>query len=279
MKNTKKIISKILIYFALILGVLFCLVPLYWMIRSSLMNTVEVFMMPPRWIPSKFMWENYQEVFDTLPFGKYFLNSFIVTGGCVVGTMLTSSICAYGLARIKWRGRNVVFACIISSMMLPVAVTLIPTFLMWRTIGITDSFIPLIVPAIASPVTFFYMKQYMESALPLSLIEAARIDGSGEFRTFNSIVLPLMKPAIAVQAIFSFVSSWNNYFTPALVLHDDKKKTLPILIAQLRGADWLKFDMGQVYVMITFSILPVIVVYLILSKHIVQGVALGSVKG
>ena len=175
MKNTKKIISKILIYFALILGVLFCLVPLYWMIRSSLMNTVEVFMMPPRWIPSKFMWENYQEVFDTLPFGKYFLNSFIVTGGCVVGTMLTSSICAYGLARIKWRGRNVVFACIISSMMLPVAVTLIPTFLMWRTIGITDSFIPLIVPAIASPVTFFYMKQYMESALPLSLIEAARI--------------------------------------------------------------------------------------------------------
>ena len=118
-----------------------------------------------------------------------------------------------------------------------------------------------------------------EWAVPLSLIEAARIDGSGEFRTFNSIVLPLMKPAIAVQAIFSFVSSWNNYFTPALVLHDDKKKTLPILIAQLRGADWLKFDMGQVYVMITFSILPVIVVYLILSKHIVQGVALGSVKG
>ena len=113
----------------------------------------------------------------------------------------------------------------------------------------------------------------------MSLIEAARIDGSGEFHTFNSIVLPLMKPAIAVQAIFTFVSNWNNYFTPALILHADKKKTLPILIAQLRAADWLKFDMGQVYVMITFSILPVIIVYLILSKHIVQGVALGSVKG
>jgi len=119
----------------------------------------------------------------------------------------------------------------------------------------------------------------MESTLPLSLIEAARIDGSGEFHTFNTIVMPLMKPAIAVQMIFTFVSSWNNYFTPALVLHDDRKKTLPILIAQLRGADWLKFDMGQVYVMIAFSIFPVIIVYLILSKHIVQGVALGSVKG
>ena len=113
----------------------------------------------------------------------------------------------------------------------------------------------------------------------MSLIEAARIDGAGEFYTFNRIVMPLMKPAIAVQAIFTFVSNWNNYFTPALILHDDKKKTLPILIAQLRAADWLKFDMGQVYVMITFSILPVIVVYLILSKHIVQGIALGSVKG
>jgi multiple sugar transport system permease protein len=123
------------------------------------------------------------------------------------------------------------------------------------------------------------MKQYMESTLPLAIIEAARIDGSGEFRTFNTIVLPMMKPAIAVQAIFTFVQNWNNYFTPALVLKKDKLQTLPILIARLRSADWLKFDMGQVYVMIAFSIFPVIIVYLCLSKFIVSGVALGSVKG
>ena len=115
--------------------------------------------------------------------------------------------------------------------------------------------------------------------MPLEIIEAARIDGSGEFRTFNTIVLPLMKPAIAVQAIFTFVSSWNNYFTPALILHKSEMKTLPILIAQLRSADFLKFDMGQVYVMIAFSIFPVIVVYLILSRFIVQGLTTGSVKG
>lgn len=142
-----------------------------------------------------------------------------------------------------------------------------------------DSFVPLIVPSIAAPVTFFYMKQYMENNLPLELVEAARIDGSGEFRTFNRIVFPLMKPAIAVQAIFSFVQSWNNYFIPALVLHSDKKKTLPVLIAQLRSADFLKFDMGQVYVMIAFSIFPVIIVYILLSRFIVSGVALGGVKG
>ena len=164
-------------------------------------------------------------------------------------------------------------------MTIPTQVTALGFIQLVADMKLEDNFIPLIIPAIAAPATFFYMKQYMESALPLSLVEAARIDGSGEFRTFNSIVLPLMKPAIAVQAIFTFVANWNNYFTPALVLHDDKMKTLPILIAQLRSADFLKFDMGQVYVTIAFSIFPVIIVYLFLSKYIVQGVAMGSVKG
>ena len=175
--------------------------------------------------------------------------------------------------------KKYIYPFILMIMMIPTQVTALGFIKLVSNMNLEDSFIPLIVPTIAAPVTFFYMKQYMESTLPLSLIEAARIDGSGEFRTFNAIVMPLMKPAIAVQMIFTFVSSWNNYFTPALILHDDKKKTLPILIAQLRAADWLKFDMGQVYVMIAFSIFPVIIVYLILSKHIVQGVALGSVKG
>ena len=164
-------------------------------------------------------------------------------------------------------------------MMIPTQVTVLGFLQLIDKMQLDNSVIPLIVPAIASPAVFFYMKQYMDSTLPLSLVEAARIDGSGEFRTFNQIVVPLMKPAIAVQAIFSFVGSWNNYFTPALVLHDDKKKTLPILIAQLRNADWLKFDMGQVYMMIAFSIFPVIIVYLVLSKYIVGGVTLGGVKG
>ena len=164
-------------------------------------------------------------------------------------------------------------------MMIPGQVTALGFIQFMDKLHLIDTFIPLIVPTIAAPVTFYYMKQYMESTLPLAIIEAARIDGSGEFRTFNNIVLPIMKPAIAVQAIFTFVSSWNNYFVPALILKSDKKKTLPILIAQLRSADWLKFDMGQVYMMIAFSIFPVIIVYIILSRYIVQGIALGAVKG
>ena len=131
---------------------------------------------------------------------------------------------------------------------------------------------------IIAAAVFFFMKQYMESALPLAIVEAARIDGSSEFGTFNRIVLHIMKPAIAVQAIFTFVGAWNNYFTPALLLKEDSVKTLPILIATLRSADFTKFDMGKVYMMICLSILPVIVVYLCLSKFIIAGVAVGGVK-
>jgi multiple sugar transport system permease protein len=186
---------------------------------------------------------------------------------------------AYAIHAYDFKLRKFMFTFILMVMTIPTQVTALGFIDLMDKMKLEDSYIPLIIPTIAAPATFFYMKQYMESALPLSLIEAARIDGSGEFRTFNSIVLPLMKPAIAVQAIFSFVSSWNNYFTPALILHNRNMKTLPILIAELRSADFLKFDMGQVYMMIAFSIFPVIVVYLILSKHIVQGVAMGSVKG
>ena len=207
------------------------------------------------------------------------VNSVVIAAFSALLTTYFSTMTAYALHVYTFKLKKFMHTFILMIMMIPTQVTALGFIKLVSNMNLEDSFIPLIVPTIAAPVTFFYMKQYMESTLPLSLIEAARIDGSGEFRTFNAIVMPLMKPAIAVQMIFTFVSSWNNYFTPALILHDDKKKTLPILIAQLRAADWLKFDMGQVYVMIAFSIFPVIIVYLILSKHIVQGVALGSVKG
>ncbi|MDD7636559.1 MAG: carbohydrate ABC transporter permease [Clostridiales bacterium] len=231
-------------------------------------------------LPSNNLATNWKNLLEgTLPVWSGLINSLIVSTGSAILCVYFSTMTAYAIHAYEFRLKRFIYPFILMVMMIPTQVTALGFVQLVSKMKLENSFIPLIVPTIAAPVTFFYMKQYMESALPLSLIEAARIDGSGEFRTFNAIVLPLMKPAIAVQAIFTFVSSWNNYFTPALILHDDKKKTLPILIAQLRAADWLKFDMGQVYVMIAFSIFPVIVVYLVLSKHIVQGVALGSVKG
>ncbi len=230
--------------------------------------------------PSTHLVENWTNLVNgMLPIWNGMLNSLIVAVCSAALCVYFSTMTAYAIHAYEFKLKKIIYPFILMIMMIPTQVTALGFVKLVSNMRLEDSFIPLIVPTIATPVTFFYMKQYMESSLPLSLIEAARMDGSGEFRTFNTIVLPLMKPAIAVQAIFTFVSSWNNYFTPALILHEDKKKTLPILIAQLRAADWLKFDMGQVYVMIAFSIFPVIVVYLILSKHIVQGVALGSVKG
>ncbi len=231
-------------------------------------------------IPSTHLMENWKNLTaGTLPVVKGMFNSLFVSALCAVLCTYFSAMTAYAIHAYTFKLKKYIYSFILAVMMIPTQVTALGFLDLIRKMKLIDSFVPLIVPAVAAPVTFFFMKQYMESTLPLSLIEAARIDGSGEFSTFNRIVIPLMKPAIAVQAIFTFVSNWNNYFVPALVLQTDTKKTLPILIANLRSADWLKFDMGQVYVMIAFSIFPVIIVYLLLSKHIVQGVAMGSVKG
>ena len=231
-------------------------------------------------IPGEHLLENWKNLLaGTLPVWYGMFNSiFIATCSAALCTYF-STMTAYAIHAYNFRGQKFMFTFILAVMMIPTQVTALGFLQLLGKMHLDDSFIPLIVPSIAAPVTFFYLKQYMESNLPLELVEAARIDGSGEFRTFNTIVLPLMKPAIAVQAIFTFVQSWNNYFIPALVLHSDKKKTLPVLIAQLRSADFLKFDMGQVYVMIAFSIFPVIIVYILLSRFIVEGVSAGAVKG
>jgi multiple sugar transport system permease protein len=230
-------------------------------------------------IPSVYMPQNWSGlIHGTLPVLNGLLNSVIVAGCAALLCTYFSTMTAYAIHAYDFKLKNVIFTFILAIMMIPAQVTSLGFLQLIQNMKLEDNLIPLILPAIAAPVTFFYMKQYMDSTLSLSLVEAARIDGAGEFKIFNSIVLPLMKPAIAVQAIFTFVSSWNNYFIPALILHKDKMKTLPVLIAQLRSADFLKFDMGQVYMMIAFSIFPVIVVYLILSRYIVARVQLGGVK-
>lgn len=230
-------------------------------------------------IPSTFLPKNWDGLMHgTLPVVNGMINSFVVSTCAAVLCTYFSTMTAYAIHAYDFKLKGFFFTFILAIMMIPTQVTSLGFLQLIQKMKLEDNLLPLIIPSIAAPVTFFYMKQYMDSTLSLSLVEAARIDGAGEFKIFNRIVLPLMKPAIAVQAIFTFVSSWNNYFIPALILHKDKIKTLPVLIAQLRSADFLKFDMGQVYMMIAFSIFPVIVVYLILSQYIVAGVALGGVK-
>ena len=229
----------------------------------------------------KSMLTNFKNVLAdaNIPVGSGIRNSLIVSACSAALSVYFSALTAYGIYAYNFRFKKAAFAIILLIMTMPTQVSALGFLQLITKMGLKNSFIPLIVPSIAAPTVFFFMKQYLDASLPMEIVEAARIDGAGEFYTFNHIVLPIMKPALAVQAIFSFVASWNNYFIPALVLDSADKKTLPILIAQLRSADFLKFDMGKVYMMVAIAILPVIVVYLLLSKFIVRGIALGGVKG
>ena len=205
-------------------------------------------------------------------------NSIIVSSFSALLSCYFSALTAYGLYAYDFKLKKPAFIFIMLILVMPTQVSALGFLRLITAMNMEDTFFPLILPSIAAPSVFYFMYSYMQSSLPMSLVEASRIDGASEFRTFNSIVLPIMKPAMAVQAIFAFVTSWNNYFIPALVLSTQKKKTLPILIASLRSADFLKFDMGKVYMLITIAIVPIIFVYILLSKFIVEGVTLGGVK-
>ena len=271
---------RIIAYVVLIIITILCLFWFYVLFKNSTRSNSELgrgFTV----IPGGHMLDNIKNLFSNseLPIVRGLLNSLVIAL-CAAGlSTYFSTMTAFAIHAYDFKLKKFMFTFILAIMMIPTQVTALGFINMLRKIKLMDSFIPLIVPAIAAPAVFFYMKQYMEANIPLELMESARIDGAGELRIFNQIALPLMKPAIAVQAIFAFVQSWNNYFTPALVLESDNKKTLPILIALLRSADYLKFDMGQVYMFIALSILPVIIVYIFMAKNIVAGMTVGAVKG
>lgn len=231
-------------------------------------------------LPGTHFLDNLKNVVNdgSFPMVRGILNSLFISAASAAICTYFSSLTAYGLYAYNFKLKKVAFTFIMAILVMPTQVTAMGFLRLVTNMGMYDSWAPLIVPSIASPAVFYFMYSYLQSSLPISLVEAARIDGSGEFRTFNKIVIPIMKPAIAVQAIFTFVGSWNNYFVPALVIQSKQKMTVPILIATLRGADYMNFDMGKIYMMITVAIVPIIIVYLLLSKFIIAGVTLGGVK-
>lgn len=208
------------------------------------------------------------------------LNSFIVAAATSILTTYFSAMTAYGICVYDFKGKKFAHKFIILVMMIPTQVSALGFVRMVNNLGLANTYWPLIIPAIAAPATYFYMKQYIDSTLPLEIVEAARVDGSNEFRTFNTIAMPILKPAIAVQMIFAFVASWNNFFTPALILDKKELYTLPIMLSIVRSRiNSQAGDMGEVYMIILLAIVPVVIVYLFLSKFIIKGVTLGSVKG
>ena len=277
-KGINIVVRRIIAYVVLVILTVLCLVWFYLLFVNSTRSKGELISgFTP--LPSTHFIKNWNGMLhSTQPIVRGMLNSVFVAACSAALCTYFSTMTAYAIHTYRFKARKAALTFILAVMMIPTQVTALGFIQLITKMGLMDNYIPLIVPAIAAPATFFYMKQYMDSVLSMSLVEAARIDGAGELKIFNRVALPLMKPAIAVQALFGFVANWNNYFTPALVLKEEELKTLPVLIAELRNADFMKFDMGIVYMTIAFSIFPVIIVYLILSKNIVGGVTLGGVK-
>ena len=207
------------------------------------------------------------------------LNSFIIASLSAIVTTYFSALCAYGVYAYNFRFKKAAETFILAIMMIPSQVSSVGFVQMCDQMGWTNQYWILIVPGICAPATFFYMIQHLRATLPLELVEASRMDGSSEFMTFNRIVLPIMKPALAVQLIFSFVASWNNLYLPTLLITDKDKRTLPTMLSLLRSADFARMDTGMLYAAIFISVFPVMVVFFILSKSIIKGVTSGSVKG
>ena len=270
---------KIVAYIVCIILSILSLMPFVIMLVNSTRSTYEIQQHAVSLIPSKYLMNNFKvyagKTFDAW---KGFINSAIVATGTTALVVYFSSLTAYALVAYRWKLRGAFFTVILCVMMIPGQVTSIGFYQFMYRIHWTNSFLPLIIPGIAAPATVFFMRQFMLASLPLDLLDSARIDGSKEFHTFNTIALPLMKPAMATQAIFTFVGKWNELFMPAILLTDNEKYTMPIMVSLLRG-DIYKVEHGAIYLGLTLSVLPLFVVYFALSKYIIAGVALGGVKG
>lgn len=274
------LISRIVAYTILIFLTILCLFSFYMLIINATRSNAQLqagFTLLPREHFLDNLKNAWTDASINIPVGM--VNSLLIATASALLTTYFSALTAYGIHAYNFKLKNFAFTFILAVMMIPPQVSAVGFVQIMYELKLTNNYWPLILPSVASPVVFYYMKQYMDSVIPMEIVDAARIDGSGEFHTFNRVILPMMKPALAVQMVFSFVSSWNNYFIPALLLDKNEMKTVPLMIAQLRSADYSKFDMGKVYMFILLAVLPVMVVYLFLSKFIVKGVTAGGVKG
>ena len=274
------VIKKIIIYIVCTFLAILSILPFWIMMVNATRSTPQINASAIALLPSTHLFDNIKILSDKNMFKPLvgFFNSLLVAA-CSTGLAIYfSSLTAYAQVVYEWKFKRAFFSFILAVMMLPAQVTMVGFLQMCYQLHATDKLFMLILPSSAAPSMVFFMRQYLQPALPIEIVHSARIDGAREFYIFNKIVLPILKPAMATQAIFAFVGSWNNLFTPMVLLSTPKKYTMPMMVSLLR-ADIYKTEYGSIYAGLTLTILPLIIVYLILSKYIVAGVALGSVKG
>lgn len=276
MKKGRKA-EKALTYFLLIaLSILF-LFPFLWLIGTSVKPENEAMAFPPTLLPKEWDLANYKEVFTLVDFGQYYMNSIIVTVCVVIGTVVSSTIVAYGFARIKGRGRNFWFVLLLGTMMLPPQVTMIPVYMIFSKLGWVNTFLPLIVPSFFGSAYFIFLLRQFFKTIPKELEESAYLDGCGPFGIFWRIIVPLSIPSIITVALLSFMWTWNDFLNPLIYLNDDSKYTLALGILQFKGA--LLIQWGPMMAASVFIILPLIIIFFVGQKYFVQGIATTGGKG
>lgn len=270
-------VIKTILYLALILLAALCLIP-FWMMLVNATRSGNEIMTGFSLLPGTSLMENWVLVTSNLDIFKGMLNSLLIAVGSTVLVSYFSALTAYALACYDFKGNKLLFTVMLIFMMVPAQLGLLGFYDLCNMLGLVDSYLPLIVPAIASPGTVFFLRQYILSVLPKALLEAPRIDGAGELRIFHSIVLPIMAPGIATMAIGAFIGSWNNYLLPLVLINNQDMFTLPMMIASLNSVKDISSNIGATYLAIAMSVVPIIVVFCFCSRYIISSISAGSVK-
>lgn len=263
-------------YVAMSVGLILMVIPFAWMAVSSIKPEAEVMTVPPTWWPQDVTLDNYRQLFTRLDFPTYFWNSAIVATAVTVGNVLFGSMLGYALAKLDFPGKRALFVLVLVTLMIPGVVTFVPLFVLTTNLGLTNTLIGMYLPFLAGPFGVFLMRQFI-SGLPDELIHAARVDGAGELRIFFSVILPMCGPALSTLGILTFLTSWNNFLWPLVVAQTEDKYTLPVALALYSvGQNATKYGLllaGAVVV-----VAPVIVVFLLLQRYVVQGIAMTGIK-
>jgi len=270
---------RILAYVLLVGFSLFCIFPLIWLIRSSLMTSREIFTLPPRLLPAVPQWNNYLDLFQVVPFGRYFLNTLLVVILNVVGAVTSNSLIGYAFARIRFSGRTIMYGICMATIMLPQTVTMIPLFIEWKLFHGINTYAPLTVLAFFGNGFYIFMLNQFFKTIPIEYDEAAFVDGVNHFQIVTRIIAPMSKPALAVVAIFSFLTSWNDFFGPFLYLNDQRKYTLSLGLKYLISGYSV---MGQWQFLMAASVLivlPVALLFFLMQRYFIQGLTMGGLKG
>jgi multiple sugar transport system permease protein len=275
--RTRRLIKQIVVYALLLAGSVLFILPFMWMVSTSLKQAKDVFTYPPSFLPTSFVWQNYITGWTVLPFNRFLLNTLIVTCANVVGNLISCSLVAFGFARLRGRGSNLLFLLLLATLMIPREVTIVPRFLLFSQLGLVNTLWPLILPAwFGYPFFIFLLRQFFMS-IPHELDDAARIDGASSFRIFTSVILPLSQPALATVAIFAFIGNWSNLLDPLIYIRSQELYTLALGLNLFRGVNFTQFNLLMAVSII--QLMPVLIIFFLAQKLFVQGVTLTGMGG